>query len=92
MGTWRDVVRHSVLPLLGLPIPGAAGVARYARQSLGEAAQSLHARNATARGVARVRVERRYVLRVALTPLVVLFGLMLPRVIARALTRTRVRV
>jgi peptide/nickel transport system permease protein len=79
---WRDWARHAVLPLLVLGVPGAAGVARFARQSLREATRAPFVAAAVARGVPRAQVERRYVLRTALTPLVVLFGLMLPGVIA----------
>jgi peptide/nickel transport system permease protein len=57
-------------------------VARYARQSLTDAAGAMHVVAAHARGLSRTRVERRYILRTALTPLVVLFGLTLPGVIA----------
>ncbi|MEQ1690058.1 MAG: ABC transporter permease, partial [Gemmatimonas sp.] len=78
---WRDVARHAVLPLLVLVLPGAAGVARYARQAMLEASRAPYVAAAAARGLSRSRVERRYVLRTALTPLVVLFGLTLPGVI-----------
>lgn len=80
--TWSDALRHAVLPLLVLALPGAAGVARYARQSVGEAAVAPHVTSALARGLSRMRVDVRHVLRSALTPLIVLFGLMLPGVIA----------
>jgi peptide/nickel transport system permease protein len=79
---WMDRWRHAVLPLLVLSIPGIAGVSRYARASLREASTALHVQAARARGLSRARVERRYVLRTAFTPLVVLFGLTLPGVIA----------
>lgn len=79
---WMDRWRHALLPLLVLSLPGAAGVARYARRSLRDAATALHVRAAYARGLSRVAVERRHVLRNALTPLVVLFGLTLPGVLA----------
>lgn len=79
---WTDRARHAVLPLLVLALPGAAGVARYARQTLGSAASAPFVASAWARGLSRPRVEVRYVLRAALTPLVVLFGLTLPGVIA----------
>ncbi len=82
LARWRDIARHAVLPLFVLAVPGAAGVARFARQSLVDARGAMHAVAARSRGVPRERVERRYVLRNALTPLVVLFGLMLPGVIA----------
>jgi peptide/nickel transport system permease protein len=79
---WRDIARHAALPLTVLALPGAAGVARFARQALREAAGAPHVTAATARGLARHAIERRHILRNAMTPLVVLFGLMLPGVIA----------
>ncbi len=79
---WRDVFRHAVLPVLVLSLPGAAGVARFARRAILDAANAPHVQAAAARGLSRGRIEIRYVLRTALSPLVVLFGLMLPGVIA----------
>jgi peptide/nickel transport system permease protein len=79
---WRDVWRHAILPLAVLSIPGAAGVARYARQTMRDARLAPHVAIATARGVPRGRVERRYVLRNAWPPLIVLLGLMLPGIVA----------
>jgi peptide/nickel transport system permease protein len=79
---WRDLARHAVLPLLVLSLPGAAGVARYARQSMRDASFAPFVAAARARGLSRGRIERRYVARLSLTPLVVLFGLTLPGVIA----------
>jgi len=80
--SWSDRARHAILPVLVLAIPGVAGVARYARQTVREAAVLPHVTSAYARGLSRARVEWRHVLRTALTPLVVLFGLTLPGVIA----------
>lgn len=80
--TWSDRARHAVLPLLVLSVPGLAGVARYARQSIRDAGAAPHVVSAVARGLSRTRVEVRHILRTALTPLVVLFGLTLPGVIA----------
>ena len=79
---WMDRWRHALLPLAVLSVPGAAGVARYARRSIREASTALHVRAALARGLSQREVEIRHVLRNALTPLVVLFGLTLPGVIA----------
>lgn len=79
---WADRWRHAVLPLLVLSLPGAAGVSRFARRSLLDAAGAPHVQAAFARGLSRGHVERAHVLRNALTPLVVLFGLTLPGVIA----------
>ena len=78
----RDLWRHAVLPLAVLAIPGAAGVARFARQTMIEAGRAPHATTARARGISDMRVMRRYVLRNAWPPLVVLLGLMLPGIVA----------
>ena len=79
---WVDRWRHAVLPLLVLSLPGAAGVSRFARRALRDAVGAPHVPAAYARGLSRTEVERRHVLRNALTPLVVLLGLTLPGVIA----------
>jgi len=79
---WADRWRHAVLPLLVLSVPGAAGVSRFARRSLLDAADAPHVQAAYARGLSRGEIERTHVLRNALTPLVVLFGLTFPGVIA----------
>ncbi len=79
---WRDLARHAILPLIVLTLPGAAGVARYARSTLLDAARAPHVQAAIARGLPNRRIEWRYVMRNALTPLVVLLGLTLPGLIA----------
>lgn len=80
--TWSDRWRHAVLPLIVLSVPGIAGVTRYARQSFRDAALAPHVTSAVARGLSAPRVEWHHIVRNALTPLVVLFGLTLPGVIA----------
>ena len=80
--TLVDRWRHAILPLVVLTIPGAAGVARYARESMRDARDTPSVQNAAARGLPAGRIARRYILRTALTPLVVLFGLTLPGVVA----------
>ena len=79
---WRDTVRHAILPLIVLVIPGAAGVARYTRQTMIEARHAPHVATAEARGLSATRVARRYILRNAWPPLIVLLGLMLPGILA----------
>lgn len=79
---FRDIVRHATLPLLVLSIPGAAGVARYARQTMIEARRAPHVATAEARGIPSNTIVWRYVLRNAWPPLVVLLGLMLPGIVA----------
>ena len=77
-----DRVRHAVLPLGVLTAVGAAGVARYARASVGEVLAGDFVRTAQAKGLAPSRVFGIHALRAALPPLVVLFALALPGVVA----------
>lgn len=79
---WRDTARHALLPLLVLSIPGAAGVARYTRQTMIEARRAHHVATAEARGIPESRIVQRYILRNAWPPLIVLLGLMLPGIVA----------
>lgn len=82
LGAVADLARHAILPLLVLSIPGAAGVARFARSALLTASQAPHVAAARGRGVPKARLEWRYLLRNAWTPLIVLLGLSLPGLIA----------
>jgi len=77
-----DVVRHAVLPVSVLAAVGAAGVARYARDSMIEVLDADYVRTARAKGLSRGRVHGRHALANALPPLVVLFALTLPGVVA----------
>ena len=77
-----DVVRHAVLPVTVLAAVGAAGIARYARSSVADLLGSDWVRTARAKGLGRRPVYLRHVLRNALPPLVVLFALALPGVVA----------
>jgi peptide/nickel transport system permease protein len=77
-----DRVRHAVLPVGVLPAVGAAGVARYARAAVGEALAGDFVRTAVAKGVPPRAAFGRHALRAALPPLVVLFALALPGVVA----------
>lgn len=82
LDAWRDMARHALLPLIVLAIPGAAGVARYTRQTMIEARRAPHVATARARGIPSAAISIRYVLRNAWPPLIVLFGLMLPGIVA----------
>ena len=82
LDAWRDMARHAFLPLLVLAVPGAAGVARYTRQTMIDARRAPHVATARARGIRSHALAVRYVLRNAWSPLIVLFGLMLPGIVA----------
>jgi peptide/nickel transport system permease protein len=81
-GGVAELLRHAVLPVVTLAVPGVAGMARYARAAVREARGAPHVRVATARGVGGWRLALRHVLGPAAAPLVVLTGLLLPGVIA----------
>ena len=77
-----DLARHAVLPVTVLTAVGAAGIARYARSSVLDLLRMDFVRTARAKGLAERRVYGRHVLANALPPLVVLFALALPGVVA----------
>jgi peptide/nickel transport system permease protein len=79
---FADVVRHSVLPVTILAAVGAAGIARYARTSVADVLRLDFVRTAYAKGLKARRVFLRHVLANVLPPLVVLFALSLPGLLA----------
>lgn len=84
-GGWRyagDLARHAILPVLTLTAIGAAGIARYTRTIVADILGLDFVRTARAKGMAARTVYARHVLSNALPPLVVLFALALPGVLA----------
>ena len=77
-----DVLRHAILPTVTLAAVGAAGIARYTRTIVADLLGNLFVRAARAKGVAARAVYLRHVLANALPPLVILFSLALPGVLA----------
>lgn len=77
-----DVARHAVLPVAILAAVGAAGIARYARSSVADVLGHDFVRTARAKGLASRSVFGRHVLANILPPLVVLFALSLPGLVA----------
>lgn len=77
-----DLARHAVLPVLTLTAIGAAGIARYTRTIVADVLAMAFVRTARAKGVTAGLVYARHVLANALPPLVVLFALTLPGVLA----------
>lgn len=77
-----DVVRHAILPVTILAAIGAAGIARYARTSVADVLRLDFVRTARAKGLPTRAVYARHVLANVLPPLVVLFALSLPGLLA----------
>lgn len=79
---FADLLRHALLPIVVLTLVGAAGIARYSRAAAADVLTSDYVRTARAKGASTARVHARHVLRNALPPLIVLFALALPGVLA----------
>ena len=79
-----DVAWHMVLPVASLAIQSIAGWSRYVRATMLEVLHQDYIRTAKAKGLARSRVNFRHALRNALIPVITLFGLSLPALLAGA--------
>ena len=77
-----DVARHAILPVITLTVVGAAGIARYTRTFVADLLGTPFVRTARAKGLPRRRVYARHVIANAWPPIVVLFALALPGVLA----------
>jgi peptide/nickel transport system permease protein len=82
LSSLADLARHAVLPVVTLAAIGAAGIARYARTIAADLLSQDYVRTARAKGATRRRVYLRHVLANAWPPLVVLFALALPGLLA----------
>jgi peptide/nickel transport system permease protein len=77
-----DLARHAILPVVTLAAIGAAGIARYARTITADVVAQDFVRTARAKGVSTRAVYLRHVLWNAWPPLIVLFALALPGLLA----------
>ena len=77
-----DLVRHSILPVGLLSAIGAAGVARYVRTSALDVLDADWVRTARAKGARERAVLGRHLLANMRAPLVTLFALALPGIVA----------
>jgi len=82
LAAFTDIARHSILPVATLAAIGAAGIARYTRTIVADLAGQLFVRAARAKGVSSTTVFVKHVLANALPPLVVLFALAFPGILA----------
>ena len=79
-----EIGYHLILPVASLSIQSIAGWSRYVRATMLEVMHQDYIRTAKAKGLGRSRVNFRHALRNALIPVVTLFGLSLPGLIAGA--------
>jgi len=73
-----DLAHHLVLPLVTLGLIGIASTTRFVRGSVLDARGMAFIVAARARGLASSIIQRRYILRNALLPVITLLGLSLP--------------
>jgi peptide/nickel transport system permease protein len=87
-GPWDafiDRVRHMILPVVSLIVISVAGIARYQRAAMLEILPADFIRTARAKGLPERDVIWRHAFRSAATPMITLFGLLLPAFLGGAL-------
>lgn len=82
LASLEDLIRHALLPVGILTVVGAAGIARYSRSSIADVLDQDFVRTARAKGASAGRVNLRHVVANILPPLIVLFALSLPGLVA----------
>jgi peptide/nickel transport system permease protein len=89
-GAFVDRVRHLILPASTLTLITMAAIARYQRSAMLEVLPADYIRTARAKGVSEREIVWRHAFRNALTPMVTLFGLLVPALLGGALFIERV--
>lgn len=79
-----DQLRHLALPLVTLTLIGIGATARFVRGAALDVARQPFVTAARARGLGRLRLLRRHVLRNAMIPVLTLLGLSLPALFSGA--------
>ncbi len=83
-GSFDEVVRHMILPVLTLSLINIAGWSRYIRSTMLEVISSDYIRTARSKGISERRVIFLHGLKNASLPLVTLIGLNLPFILSGA--------
>lgn len=80
-GDWLLRLRHLVLPATVLATSSLAAIVRYTRSSWLEVVRLDFVRTARSKGLSRLAVDRRHVLKNALIPVVTVIGIQLPQIV-----------
>ena len=83
-GDPMDIAWHLVLPVSSLALQQVAGWSRYVRAAMLEVMHQDYVRTAKAKGLSSAKVTYKHALRNALIPVITLFGLTLPGLLAGA--------
>lgn len=79
-GGWGDP-KHLIMPVMAYALGPMAGIARFTRTSFLDVVHADYVRLARARGVPEPTVQRRYILRNALVPIITVFGPEVPNIL-----------
>ncbi len=79
-GGWGEP-KHLIMPVLAYALGPMAGIARFTRTSFLDVVHSDYVRLARARGIPEHIVQRRYILRNALVPIITVFGPEVPNIL-----------
>lgn len=79
-GGWGEP-KHLILPVIAYALGPMAGIARFTRTSFLDVVHADYVRLARARGIPEPTVQRRYILRNALVPIITVFGPEVPNVL-----------
>jgi peptide/nickel transport system permease protein len=84
---WNDITdwRSMTLPIITLAVITIAQFSRYMRSSVLDNVNEDYVRTARAKGLSRMRILWRHIVRNSLIPIATLFGLSIPGIIAGAL-------
>lgn len=83
-GTFLDVAKHMVLPVIVLATTNMAQLVRYTRSSMISVLNEDYIRTARAKGISPRLVVYKHALRNALIPIVTVTGLLIPRLVGGA--------
>ena len=79
-GGWGEP-KHLIMPVIAYALGPMAGIARFTRTSFLDVVHSDYVRLARARGIPEHIVQRRYILRNALVPIITVFGPEVPNIL-----------
>ena len=79
-GGWGEP-KHLIMPVIAYSLGPMAGIARFTRTSFLDVVHSDYVRLARARGIPEHIVQRRYILRNALVPIITVFGPEVPNIL-----------
>ncbi len=88
--SFRELVRHIILPAVVLSIQQVGSLIRQTRAGMVEVLQSEYIRTARAQGIREKRILVQYALRNALAPIITILGMQLPFIVGGAVVTEQI--